>query len=569
MKKIYYLIAMAVTAFTFTSCEDVPEPFGQPINPNAGETVVVEPVGSGTEADPYNVAKVTEVTKAMADGEVKNDVYTKGYICQIDDIDTDPNGNKYGNSTYWISDDAEGKSGKYEVYRGYGLGGQKFCDTGATIIKVGDAVTIKGNIKNYKGTTPEYDSGSIIVELNGVKAGGGGDTPSGDAKAVSVADFLAAAVSTDVWYQLTGTIKNLKGGDIYGNFDIEDATGSVYIYGLLSEKGGEKKKFQELVAAKGIANGKKITIIGNRGEFNSAVQVTNAYFVKIEDGEGGGDTPTPSGDNLLTNGDFETWSGSTPDNWNGAAGNATLEKSTDAHGGSASVLIKTNSANKRLSYKAITLKKGTYNISFYAKAVAGTAKIAPGYVAIVNGAPDSQNYKYPETYPEVGTEWTAVNHSFTLDADTELCLVIMKHKSTANDVIIDDYVLSTTDGGIADGGGEGGGDTPTSSGDAQAVSVANFLAAAVSTDVWYQLTGTVKNMKEDGSDLYGNFDIEDATGSVYVYGLLSEKGGAKKKFQELVAAKGIANGKKITIIGNRADFKGTAQVGNAYFVSIE
>ena len=567
MKKIYYLIAMAVTAFTFTSCEDVPEPFGQPINPNAGETVVVEPVGSGTEADPYNVAKVTEVTKAMADGEVKNDVYTKGYICQIDDIDTDPNGNKYGNSTYWISDDAEGKSGKYEVYRGYGLGGQKFCDTGATIIKVGDAVTIKGNIKNYKGTTPEYDSGSIIVELNGVKAGGGGDTPSGDAKAVSVADFLAAAVSTDVWYQLTGTIKNLKDGDIYGNFDIEDATGSVYVYGLLSEKGGEKKKFQELVAAKGIANGKKITIIGNRGEFNSAVQVTNAYFVKIEDGEGGGGTPTPSGDNLLTNGDFETWSGSTPDNWNGAAGNATLEKSTDAHGGSAAVLIKTNSANKRLSYKAIMLKKGTYNISFYAKAVAGTAKIAPGYVAIVNGAPDSQNYKYPETYPEVGTEWTAVNHSFTLDADTELCLVIMKHKSTANDVIIDDYVLSTTDGGIADGGGEGGGDTP--SGDVQTVTIAQFNAAAVSTSVWYQLTGTIKNMKEDGSDIYGNFDIEDETGSVYVYGLLSEKGGEKKKFQELVAAKGIANGKKITIIGNRGDFNGKIEVVNAYFVSIE
>ena len=34
MKKIYYLMAMAMMAFTFTSCEDVPEPFGQPINPN-------------------------------------------------------------------------------------------------------------------------------------------------------------------------------------------------------------------------------------------------------------------------------------------------------------------------------------------------------------------------------------------------------------------------------------------------------------------------------------------------------------------------------------------------------
>jgi len=177
MKKIYYLIAMAVTAFTFTSCEDVPEPFGQPVNPNAGETIVVDPTGSGTEADPYNVAKLTEVTKALADGDVVNDVYAKGYICQIDDIDT----GSYGNSTYWISDDAEGKSGKYEVYRGIGLGGQKFNEAGATLIKVGDAVTIKGNIKNFKGTTPEYDSGSIIVELNGVKAGtgggGGSDTP--------------------------------------------------------------------------------------------------------------------------------------------------------------------------------------------------------------------------------------------------------------------------------------------------------------------------------------------------------------------------------------------------------
>ena len=120
---------------------------------------------------------------------------------------------------------------------------------------------------------------------------------------------------------------------------------------------------------------------------------------------------------------------------------------------------------------------------------------------------------------------------------------------------------------IDGGGGTGGGDTP--SGEAQAVTVAQFNAAAVSNDVWYQLTGTVKNMKEDGSDIYGNFDLEDATGSVYVYGLLSEKGGAKKKFQELVTAKGIANGKKITIIGNRGAYNDKIEVLNAYFVSIE
>ena len=97
---------------------------------------------------------------------------------------------------------------------------------------------------------------------------------------------------SDTWYQLTGTVKNLKDGDQYGNFDLEDATGSVYVYGLLSEKGGEKKKFLELVAAKGIKEGSKITIIGNRGEYNGKIEVMNAYFVSIEGGEtrgGGGD----------------------------------------------------------------------------------------------------------------------------------------------------------------------------------------------------------------------------------------------------------------------------------------
>ena len=218
-----------------------------------------------------------------------------------------------------------------------------------------------------------------------------------EVKKVTIAEFNAAAESTDVWYQLTGTVKNLKDGDQYGNFDLEDETGSVYVYGVLSEKGGEKKKFQELVAAKGIKNGDKLTIIGNRGSYKDKIEVLNAYFVSVESGS------------------------ETPD---------------------------------------------------------------------------------PQTTEEV-----------------------------------------------------------------KVVTIADFNAAAESTDVWYQLTGTVKNLKD--GDQYGNFDLEDETASVYVYGLLAEKGGEKKKFQELVAAKGIKEGSKITIIGNRGSYKEKIEVMNAYFVSIE
>ena len=537
MKKFNYLIAMAIAAFTFTSCEDVPEPFGQPINPNK-EEIVIEPTGSGTEADPYNVAKVTEVTKAMADGEVKNDVYTKGFICQIDEIDTE---GTYGNSTYWISDDAEGKSGKYEVYRGVGLGGQKFNEKGATIIKVGDAVIIKGNIKNFKGTTPEYDQGSIIVELNGQKAGGGGgDTPSGDVKAVSVSDFLAAKVNTTDWYQLTGTIKNLKDGDKYGNFDIEDASGSVYVYGLLAEKGGEKGKFQDLVAAKGIANGKKITIIGNRGEYQGNPQVANAYFVKIEDGEGGGGGDTPTGDTDGSEAKPYTVAAAV------AAGSGTekfvkayivgwiegqvLSEGAhfDANASVASNILIADSPNETDVTKCmpVQLPSGAVRTAVNLKDNAGNYKkeiILVGNIEKYFGAPGIKG----TSYAKIG--------------DTE---------------------AGTKPGGGSEGGG---GDTP--SGDAQVVTVAQFNAAAVSNDVWYQLTGTIKNLKD--GDKYGNFDIEDASGSVYVYGLLATKGGDKGKFQDLVTAKGIANGKKITIIGNRGEYNGKIEVLNAYFVSIE
>lgn len=656
------MMAMAIAAFTFTSCEDVPEPYNNPydqIKPSEPE-VVIEPAGEGTQESPWNVAAVIEACSSLNDGDFLNDGaevyvtgivtettdistqyknatyyisdnakasnkfyvfrgkllnnadvtaetdievgdsvtvcgkiknykgtmefdqnnylvyykkgeggggeqpdapgtaekpltvaealayidanleadkqspvgYVKGKIAAISEIDT----GQYGNATYTISDDGS-ENNTLQIYRGYGLGGAKF--TNANDIKVGDNVIVSGKLVNYKGNTKQFAQGSKIMQLNDKKAeggdtpsgegegkgtadspynvtaaiaagsgtgvyvkayivgsvdgqvlatgatfsatsntqtniliaasadetdvnkcmpvqlpagairtglnlkdnagnykkevtlygniekyfgatgiksvsfailngteigtnpagGGGGDTPSGDVKTVTVAEFNAAAESTDVWYKLTGTISNLKDGDQYGNFDLEDATGSVYVYGLLSEKGGEKKKFQELVEKYGLANGSTITIIGNRGSYNGKIEVTNAYIVI--DGNGGGDTP----------------------------------------------------------------------------------------------------------------------------------------------------------------GGETGADGST------IISVADFNAAAESTDVWYQLTGTIKNLKD--GDQYGNFDLEDATGSVYVYGVLSEKGGAKKKFQELVAEKGIANGKKITIVGNRGSYNGKIEVMNAYFIKVE
>lgn len=64
----------AMAAFTFSSCEDVPEPYTQPTKPDAPTTA--EAKGTGTAADPFNIAGII---KYIEDGgSADQEVYTKG-----------------------------------------------------------------------------------------------------------------------------------------------------------------------------------------------------------------------------------------------------------------------------------------------------------------------------------------------------------------------------------------------------------------------------------------------------------------------------------------------------------
>lgn len=113
----------------------------------------------------YTVREVIDLIKSGKAGG--SPVLVKGIICKIDEIST-----SYGNATYYISDDgtmtgsytADGGDGNwFEVYRGYWLGGEKF--TKGDEIAVGDKVTIKGTLTNYKGTPETNQNDSEIVEI--------------------------------------------------------------------------------------------------------------------------------------------------------------------------------------------------------------------------------------------------------------------------------------------------------------------------------------------------------------------------------------------------------------------
>lgn len=127
-------------------------------NEQGGGDVEGTAKGSGTQADPFNV--VAALKYIYAGQNLDKEVYVKGKISSIDDINT----TQYGNATYNITD-ADNTKNELKIFRGYSLGNEKFTEQDE--IKVGDEVVVVGKLLLYQGNTPEMGQGNYIVLLNG------------------------------------------------------------------------------------------------------------------------------------------------------------------------------------------------------------------------------------------------------------------------------------------------------------------------------------------------------------------------------------------------------------------
>lgn len=137
---------------------------------------------------------------------------------------------------------------------------QKFASLG---IKVGDVVTVKGKKASYNGN-PQMKNATYVSHFTAP----GGVTP------VSVEEFLAAPEDADKFYLLCGTVSNITSTS-WGNFDLADLTGKVYVRGLLTGWEGEEKNFSSL----GIEEGYTISMVGVRAAYNGNAQVGKGAYV--------------------------------------------------------------------------------------------------------------------------------------------------------------------------------------------------------------------------------------------------------------------------------------------------
>ena len=512
MKKIMYsMLAFMMAAFTFTSCEDVPAPYGLPNGGTEGGGTIL-PEGTFLDADFTNSLGKFKSMSAEGDGSIQWKInYSSACITGYDKWDgADTKSNKAG-VTYLVSPEVDltnateahvelNQALKYERadintnnsllitdnYTGdvktttwtqmpYNTDGLNDAST-KEFVFVTNAANIPAEFMGKKvvialrHTCSDSQSSTWEVKTLKVLAGKANvtvpdtpvtpDTPSANPQGKGTADDP---------FNVDAALKYITDGG--------DATTEVYIkgkiskvvkynanykninYNIVDEKSGQELQVYAGLGLNGadfkaltdLKVGQVVVICGKLTTYMGTKQVDkNSKIISIT---GEGEAPAPDetvGDLTAPNGNFEAWVNGQPNNWATAssAGNATLAQSKDAHSGKFAVEVTHEaSKNKRIGYKEIALKAGEYTVTFYVKGTAGTTAVRPGMVKVVDNVAD-KNYNYGDYVNDIpNTEWKEVTQKLTITEDGLYCFVIMIPMKAASNALIDDFKV--TFGGTA------------------------------------------------------------------------------------------------------------------------
>ena len=435
-------------------------------------------------------------------------------------------------------------------------------------VKLGDVITIVGPKSSYNGDpqmkNAYYESHTSVT--------------------ATTAEAFNALSDGDDLYMLKGAIRNIVMDkndptiyNKYGNFDVVDETGKVYVYGIVPMGSGQSG--QDILTTLGVKEGDIVTVVGPKSSYNGNPQMKNGFLVSVEPG-----TPGP-----VDTFDY------TPSAAYNAAGN--LWKAVDAakaveffyylnpnwagavYGDTAStecpyMEFKQSTYKLTQEYATYSRWENQFYIHPYGEANYIALDPAKSYKFSVtlqstesfgaffklsqynpDGAP---KYEGPAIWEPAGYPDNVVfeagkplvfEQEFTGVAAPNVNLIFDFGGAPEGAVVyIKDIILAEVGAEPAE---------------VKEVSVAEFLAAPESDTQVYQLTGTIGG---DINTTYGNFDLTDETGTVYVYGLTATELGYGAKNDKSYASLGLNAGDRIVIKGYRGSYKEKVEVMYAWLV---
>lgn len=180
-------------------------------------------------------------------------------------------GRKFDLATYGNFElvDATGHVYVYGVTAAETADGKNDKSFGTLGIKEGDIITIIGTRAAYKDLQQVGGTAYHVAHQSVTKIG--------------LTEFNALANDPDTWYELKGTVTDgtAQSGHkfdlvTYGNFDLVDGAGDVYVYGLTTGWGGPAKA----CAQTGIKAGDEISIVAHKTSYKDAPQAGSAFIVR-------------------------------------------------------------------------------------------------------------------------------------------------------------------------------------------------------------------------------------------------------------------------------------------------
>ncbi|MBR6936246.1 MAG: OB-fold nucleic acid binding domain-containing protein [Prevotella sp.] len=474
MKKLFYsLFTLAMTAVMFTSCESVPAPYDDPNNnPGGGGTVVVDPVGDGTQENPYNVIAAINYAKTLDVGaESERDIYIKGVVVSIAENYT----TQYGNARFYISDDGTAKN-QFLIYRALYLGNKKYTD--GDILAEGDTVIICGKVTNYNGTLETQQNKAFLYSLNGKSEGGGGgggatgeakgsgtlEDPYNPAGVIAYINTLGADVESANNVYIKGKVASIteQYGTQYGNatFNIveEGAEGTpftvfraLYLGNKKYTSGDVLKEGDEVVVC-----GKVVNYKGNTPE--TAQGKAFLYSLNGKSEGGGGDTPTPTGE--------EKGDGTLNNPFNAVAANNFASKLAADAKSDKDVYIK-GKISKIVNNGEFGTQYG--NASFYISD---------------DGTTNNEFYVFRTLYLGNKKYDNTSDPNIKVGDEVIICGKVTNYKGNTPETSANEsYIYSLN--GKTEGGGGGGGDTPQGAGTYESpLTVPQAIALAEAEAAW-------------------------------------------------------------------------------------
>ena len=318
------MLVALMTAFTFTSCEDVPAPYDIPNGGNGGGSS--EMAGNGTAENPYTVEDI------KSSGATGSNVYVKAYIV----------GFVPGKAMDEAKFTAEGCEATSNVLIAASPDETSVDNVMPVQLPVGavrDAINLKDNPANLKqevvlcGNIEAYFGKTglkavVWAKLGdkefgakpGTETGGGSDitgTPKGtgtkenpfnSVAANQMASKLASGAKTDKQYYIKGKVVSVKEA-----FNAQYGNASFYI----SDDGKEDNKFyvfrtlylnnEKWTEGKtNVAVGDEVVVCGSLINYMGNTPETvqgETYLVSLKSNGGGTETPDTPGDDIK--GDFE------------------------------------------------------------------------------------------------------------------------------------------------------------------------------------------------------------------------------------------------------------------------